>query len=200
MRPTREELEAHARKSSMLRRLPLEQAKTYINGPLYGLTEEVVGLVRTEHRWQCENCMRFDYLSSRYSEYSFDNDPTFMVITRLFGEDEKLPGPPGDLHPPPRFQAGQQFTIMHLPDGRTVGGRLPGQDRCHRLIAKDATFTVDGKSFKGGIIHYTAPVRYSSFMLYHRRIELKGEALGPSIEELIQIVESLHDLNGKEVQ
>ena len=37
-------------------------------------------------------------------------------------------------------------------------------------------------------------------MLYHGRIGLEGEALGPSIDELIQIVESLHDLNGKEVE
>jgi hypothetical protein len=81
-----------------------------------------------------------------------------------------------------------------------VRGRFPGQDRSHRLVVKDATFTIDGKSFKGSVIHYTAPVRYSSFMLYHGRTELKGEALGPSIEELIQIVESLHDLNGKEVE
>ena len=166
---------------------------TYINGPLYGLTEEVSGLVRTKHRWQFENCMRFDYLSPHYSEYSFENDPTFMVITRISGEAKNQP----DIASSPYFQAGQQFIIMHLPDGRTVGGRLPGQDQCHRLMAKGATFTIDGSLFKGDVTHYTAPVRYSSLMLHHERIDLKCEALGPSIEELIEIVESLHNLNGK---
>jgi hypothetical protein len=194
---TPEELEAHLRKSHMLADQPLEQARTSINGPLYGLTEEVLGLQYYAHIWQHEDCMRLEYLSPHYEQYRYRHDRTFVVTTRLFGEDEKLPGPPGDLHSSPVLEAGALVIPVRLPGENTFSSRLPGRDRSHRLIAEKATFTVDGSLFKGSVIHYTAPVRYSSFMLYHGRIELKGEALGPSLEELIQIVESLHDLNGK---
>jgi hypothetical protein len=194
---TPEELEAHLRKSHMLADQPIEQARTSINGPLYGLTEEVFGLQYYAHIWQHEDCMRLEYLSPRYEQYRYRYDQTFVVTTRLFGEDEKLPDPPGDLHPPPVLQAGALVIPVRLPGEDTFSSRLPGRDRSHRLVAKDATFTIDGSLFKGSVIHYTASVRYSSFMLYHGRIELTGEALGPSLEELIQIVESLRDLNSK---
>jgi hypothetical protein len=195
-----EEIEARMKKTIMLRRLPLEQTKTYINGPLYGLTEDVFGLQHSKHIWQFENCIRLEYLSPRYEQYRYKDDQTFIVTTCLFGEDEELPAIPLILCPSCTLKAGQQFMIVHHPDGRTLGGDLPGLDQCHRLVANDTVLTIDGKSFKGNIIHYTEPVRFSRFILYNERIKLDVEALGPSIEELIQIVESLHDLNGKEVE
>ncbi len=183
---TPEELEAHLRKSHMLADQPLEQARTSINGPLYGLTEEVFGLQYYVHIWQHEDCMRLEYLSAHYKPYRYRHDRTFVVTTRLFGEDEKLPDPLGDLHSPPVLETGALVIPVRFPGEDTFSSRLPGRDQSHRLVAKDATFTIDGSLFKGSVIHYTTPVRYSSFMLYHGRIELTGEALGPSIEELIQ--------------
>jgi hypothetical protein len=72
----------------------------------------------------------------------------------------------------------------------------PEQDQFPHFVAKDATFTIDGKRFTGMVEHYPK-VCYSAFSLLHGIINVYGEMLGPSIEELIQIVESLHDLNGK---
>jgi hypothetical protein len=172
----------------------LEQARTYVNGSLYGLTEEVFGLQHSRHIWQFGNYMRLEYLSPRYEQYRYKFDRSFVITTYLFGENER-----------PVFgvityaiEAGVVlFTTTRMIGGDALMNRLPDQDRSQYLTAKDATFTIDGKSFKGDITHYTAPVRYSSFTLYHGRIGLKGEALGPSLEELIQIVESLRDLNGK---
>jgi len=197
MMPTPEELEAHRRKSLMLADQPLEQARTAINGPLYGLTGELFDLECTEHIWQFGNCMLLTYLSPRYAQYRYKNDQTFVVTTRLFGEDE---------HPlfvlfSPVLQAGNAvFHATRVVERYRHPFNLAGVDRMHCFLAEKATFTIDGKSFKGDVTHYTAPVRYSSFTLYHGRIGLEGEALGPSIDELIQIMESLHDLNGKEVE
>jgi hypothetical protein len=198
MNPRRREAsaeeEALSRKVGMIGFLPLEEAKTYVNGPLYGLTEEVFGLQHTEHMWQFENCMRLEYLSPRYEQYRYRHDQTFVVTTWPFG---------GEISPlaSSHLEAGTAlFITLHVIGGDALVSRLPDQDRSHCLVAKDATFTIDGKNFKGDVTHYTAPVRYSSFTLYHERIGLNGEALGPSIEELIQIVESLHDLNSKAVE
>ena len=180
------EQEAFRRKVTMISFLPLEEAMTYVNGPLYGLAEEVCGLQHTGHMWQFENCMRLEYRSPRYEQYKYRHDQTFLITTCISGEDENQPG----LFASPHLEAG----------GLLFVGRFPGQDQIFHFVAKDASFTIDGKCFKGEVTHYTAPVRYSSFMLYHRQIELKGEALGPSLEELIQIVESLHVLNRKQAE
>ena len=198
MREASAEEEALGRKVAMISFLPLEQAMTYVNGPLYGLTEEVCGLQHKEHIWQKENCMRFEYYSPCYEQYRYRQDQTFVVTTCLLVEAEVQPWLP---IPPPSLQAGNiLFITTRVIGGNAIVSRLPNQDRSHSLMAKDATFTIDGKSFKGNVTHYTAPVRYSSFLLYHGRILLQGEALGPSLEESIQILESLHDLNGKEVE
>jgi hypothetical protein len=175
-----ERLAAHTEKSRMIRRLPLEQAVQYVNGPVYGLVEEVFGLQCTGpllHSSRMQGGQDIDslklvYLSPRYEQYKGSCGWTFGVITRLA---------PKDVRP--------HFSIV-----RRVASDL---DRGHCLIAKDASFTIEGKIFKGDVTHYTAPVRYSFFKLYHERIGLMGEAAGPSIEEFIQILESLHDLKGK---
>lgn len=141
------------------------------------------------------------YLSARYAQYQYKGDRTFVVTTRLFREDEKLPGLPSDLHPPPVLQEGNAvFNATRVVERYRHPFNLAGVDRMPCFLAEKATFTIDGKSFKGSVIYYTTSVRYSSFVLYHGRIELQGEALGPSIEELIEIVESLHDLNGQEAE
>jgi hypothetical protein len=190
------EQEALLRKVFMIRSLPLEEAMTYINAPIFGLTEEVCGLQHTGQGLQVVcgiDLLRLEYLSPRYEQYRYRDDQTFVVTTCLF---------PKDVHP----LFGCRTTMLQVEcvvgsSFRMIDGdAVPDRNRSHRLIAKDATFTIDGKNFKGDVTHDTAPVRYSSFTLYHERIGLRGAAAGPSIEELIQILESLHDLNGKEVE
>jgi hypothetical protein len=177
---------ALSREVFMITSLPLGEVKTYVNAPLFGLTEEVYGLQHTgqglQGETQGENCigyLRLKYLSPRYKQYRrYRHDQTFVVATCLFPKDVR-----------PLFGCGWSMLEPIC---------IPGSS--FHMMAKDATFTIDGKNFKGRVIHYTAPVRYSSFTLYHERIGLTGEALGPSLEELIQIVESLHDLNSKVVE
>jgi hypothetical protein len=189
--------EEKAIKAFSIGRLPLAEAMTHINSPLYGLTEEVLGLQYTQHVWQSENSMGLSYLSPRYKEYRFRHDETFMVRTHLFGEDENV-----DFGGWRNLMGAGCIMIVKscpLPESAPYVDLFANRDKSLRVVAEKATLTIDGKNFKGSVVHYTAPVRYSSFMLYHERIGLKGEALGPSIEELIQIVESLHDLNSKAV-
>ena len=191
------ELEALIRKSIMLRKLPLEEAMTHINGPLYGLTEEVFGLQHYTHIWQYENCMRLEYFSPRYAKYAFRNDRTFVVTTSIFAEEQN--GAFGGFASV--LDAGCVILVnCPVNDRASFVALFADKEKSLRMVAKDAVVTIDGKSFKGSVTHYTAPVRYSSFEFYYGRVGIQGEALGPSIEELIQIVESLHDLNGKEVE
>jgi hypothetical protein len=195
---TPEEALAHHEKSMMIRRLSLEQAVQYVNGPVYGLTEELFSLQYTQHAWQSENSMGLCYLSPRYKEYRFRHDQTFVVRTHLFGEDENV----AFVERRNSIQAGCIMIVKYcpLPDSAPYVDLFANRDKSLRVVAEKATLTIDGKNFKGDVTHYTAPVRYSSFTLYHEHIGLKGEALGPSIEELIQILESLHVLNGKAVE
>ena len=192
------EHEALVRKALMIRSLPLEEAMTYINAPIFGLTEEVCGLQYTGQSLQGEkrgenwtDFLRLEYLSPRYEQYRYRHDQTFVVTTSLF---------PKDVRPLFRCLSTMlQIECVVGPSFRMIDGEtVPDRDRSHRLMAKDATFTIDGKNFKGDVTHYTAPVRCSSFTLYHEHIGIRGAAAGPSLEELIQIVESLHDLKGKE--
>src|SRR5215475_8984162 len=77
-------------KAFSIGRLPLAEAMTHINSPLYGLTEEVLGLQYTRHGWNSENSMGLYYLSPRYKEYRFRDNQTLWVLTHLFGEDENV--------------------------------------------------------------------------------------------------------------
>jgi hypothetical protein len=190
------ELEALVWKASKLRSLPLEQSRTHINGPLYGLTEEVFGLQHYAHMWQYENCMRLEYLSPRYAKYAFRNDRTFLVTTRIFADEQNVAfGSFASV-----LEAGCVILVnCPVNDRASFVALFADKEKSLRMVAKDAMVTIDGKSFKGSVTHYTAPVRYSSFEFYYGCVGIQGEALGPSIEELIQIVESLHDLKGKTV-
>lgn len=197
MMPTPEELEARMKKSFLLQRQTLEQARTHINGPLYGLTEEVFGLQHYVHIWQHDNCMQLEYLSPRYAQYAFRNDRTFVVTTRIFADKQNVAfGSFASV-----LEAGCVILVnCPVNDRASFVALFADKEKSLRMVAKDAVVTIDGKSFKGSVTHYTAPVRYSSFEFYYGRVGIQGEALGPSIEEVIQIVESLHDLNGKEVK
>ena len=188
---------ALGRKVSMIMFLPLEEAITYVNGPLYGLTEEVCGLQHTAHMWGSANWMRLEYQSPCYEQYRFRHDRTFAVATRIFAEEQKVAfGVFASV-----LEAGCVILVnCPVNDRASFVALFADKAKSLRVVAENATLSIAGKRFNGNITHYTAPVRYSSFMLYNGQVGLQGEALGPSIEELIQIVESLHDLNGKVVE
>ena len=172
---------AAIKKSKLIGKLPWKEALAYINTPLYGLTEEVCGYQRTKLVFDTENCVKLGYHSPRFKPHP-EFGYSFLIESRLYEEME------------------HQETLPQL---KIVGRRAPQVDSLelsHLFVATEAIFFIDGKHFKGHVSYQAAPVRYSRFMLYHGRIGLEGEALGPSIDELIQIVESLHDLNGKEVE
>lgn len=177
-----EERHKRLRKLIMIGRLPLEEAMAFVNVPLYGLTEEVCGLCYYQHVYGTEHRMRLEYYSPRY-ELRENFRQTFLVESCLYEETEYQPSVP-----------------LPILGARIVTGQFPAQDHSHAFLAKEAVFTIDGKCFKGTVGYHTAPVCYSVFALYHGRIGLSGEALGPSIEELIQILQSLCVLNGKAVE
>jgi hypothetical protein len=185
---TPEEALAFHEKSMMIQRLPLEQAVQYVIGPVYGLDDAQFGLHHRCHFWCGENSMRLAYLYSSVESYH-DQYPraftvTTTVTTSLYAEGVRPCGIP------------------------FMGYLRHGMDSwfccdislCQRFKGKDAVFIIDGKSFKGCITHRADPMLYSRVTLQHERVVIDAEALGPSIEEFIQILESLHDLKGKAVE
>jgi hypothetical protein len=172
---------AAVKRSEFIGNLPWREALAYINTPLYGLTEEVCGYQRTKLVFDTENRVRLGYHSPRFKSHP-EFGYSFLIESSLYEEME------------------HQET---LPQSKIVGRRSPQVDsieRSHLFVATEALFFIDGKHFKGYVSYQAAPVQYSRFMLYSGRIGIQGEALGPSLDELIQILESLHVLNGKEVE
>lgn len=183
-----EETMEWSKKMGRLSLLPLEEAMTHANVPgIYGLTQEVCGLRHIWHWYPSRNSMMLEYYSPRYKQYEKCKERTFLVESLLYKENvipENMTALPASL-----VLAGYIWDDISEQQGR------------HRnFVAKGAVFTIDGKCFKGYVAHYPAPLRYSSFSLVSGPIGLSGEALGPSIDEQIQILEALHILNGKEVQ
>ena len=181
---TPEEALAHHEKSMMICRLSLEQAVQYVIGPVYGLDDAQFGLHHRIHFWCDENSMRLGYLYSSVESYHDLHPRAFTVTTSLYAEG---------VHP-----GGIPF-MGHLRHGMD-SWFCCDISLSQRFKGKDAVFIIDGKSFKGSITHRVDPMLYSRVTLQHERVGIDAEALGPSIEELIQILESLHDLKGKEVE
>lgn len=179
------------KKAQMMNRMPLEAAITHFS-LLYGPTEEIFGFRYESHfvsligQPPCmplRNEMHIYYYSPYYEKYrDATRRRTLSVTTRLL-DDEKLAH---WLYIPRHFKTGIDLSAR----------RHPEQDSFPRFVAKNATLTIDGKCFTGRITHYPK-VCYSSFDLVHGVINVYGEMLGPTLDDLIQIVESLHDLNGK---
>jgi hypothetical protein len=179
-----------------IRMIPLEEALAYATKPVYGLTEEVFGLQHDRHSWRLDGEMFIAYRSPLYAQYAFRNDETFVVQTRIIEEGKKVAFG--------LFRSSIEAARVAFDAGPDINPEFvelfEAKEKSVRIAAEKAALNIDGDSFKGSILHYTAPVRYSRFTFHSERVGLQGEALGPSIEELIQILESLHVLNGKEVE
>jgi hypothetical protein len=181
---TPEEILAHREKSMMIRRLPLEQAVQYVNGPVYGPVkelEELFGLPVCTNTWHSESRMSL-YLWSPTEPH---HARAFFIDTSLYAEGRPL---------------------MRIPSTSCSLTAARGSLLCCDISlsqyfkGSDAVFIIEGKIFKGWISHRADPMLYSRVHIQHERVVIYAEALGPSIEEFIQIVESLHDLNGKAVE
>jgi len=196
-----EEQKAFSRKIAMIQMLPLEEAMTFVTTPLYGLTEEVYGLQHCMNIWQSERCMKLEYYSPRYKQYETVKGKTFTVESHLYDEETKPKIRLGGL---PNLSLGGAAVFGDTSEEERVAilnDFSKRQDlRHHVFIARDVLILIDGKSFRGCLTYFSAPFCYSAFTLYSGRVGVEGEALGPSIEELIQILESLRVLNGKAVE
>lgn len=163
-----------------LYRLSAHEAASDIDAPVYGLTEELYGLQHIGHAYTPKERLRIEYASPRY-----EHRKNFTVETRLYAEEQK---------PPHRVDAIPVLGVDILVN------QFPGQDRCTIFIARDASITIDGECFKGYISYYTHPVHYSEYSLCCGYVNILGEALGPSIDEVMLILENLHMLNSNSPQ
>lgn len=194
MTMTHEELIAHMQESSRVRRLPLEKAGECIDGPLYGLDRLMFGLQHFVHIWQGNDCMRLEYRSPCYEKYAFRNDRTFVVTSSIFSKEQDVTfGCRGLVSEAGAIICWESLTRTRDPYLALWANKA----RSLCMVAKDVTRTIDGKTFNGQIIHYTDPVRYSRFEFRSGCVGLQGEALGPSIEEVAEILKNLRVLNDK---
>jgi hypothetical protein len=175
----------------LIHRLPLEDVWEYVDIPVYGLTEEVYGMQKIRHSVVSRNFMRLDYYSPRYGKHpNVNNEPNFRISTSIEPE----------ISPQRRANVFPSFCLSLL--ARAMYRDLTREERCYKYpcTAKDVAVVIDGKPFNGKVLYRTAPVCHTGFVLYHGDLAVQGEALGPSIEELIQILQSLYDLKGKAVE
>lgn len=193
---THEEQIAHMKESSRVGRLPLEEAGECIDGPLYGLDRPVFGLQHFMHIWQGNDCMRLEYHSPQYAEYAFQNDRTFTITNTIFVDGQDVTFGCRGL----KSEAGA-ILFWNFPTrrGDPQLAMFASKAKSLRLIAKDVALPIDGKTFNGEITHFTDPVRYSCFEFRSGCVGLQGEALGPSIEEVAEILKSLRVLNAKQI-
>jgi hypothetical protein len=182
---TPEEILAHHEKSTMIAMLPLKQAVLHVNGPVYRPVEELFGLQGRTHQWRSESCMRLVYIYSSTEPYHGDNPRVFTIETSPYVEGKR--------------PMGLSCTGGCLSDGRD-SRFCCDISLSQRFKGSGVVFIIEGKSFKGCISHRADPVLYSRVIIQHERVVIDAEALGLSLEEMIQIVESLHDLNGKAVE
>jgi hypothetical protein len=100
------------------------------------------------------------------------------------------------------------FDVCSLRDRRSI---LPlsytpwkdvgiSEQDCSRLFVFYGSLTIDGEQFIGNFTYYPAPIFDSKYVFNNGRVYLYGEAYGPHPDELIQILQSLRVLNGKEVE
>jgi hypothetical protein len=166
---------------------PLEDVMASVDFPIYGLTEEVFGL-RSSGYWSCPKdqlCITLNYQSDLYMPFLHEKsgkEPTFSVCNGGSLNGQPLP----DINPTSyvRWEEGPDLPVQE-------GGRT---------FAFCSCLTIDGEQFMGNFLYFPAPIFHSIYMFTKGHLCLQGQARGPHPDELIQILESLHVLNGKAVE
>ena len=172
---------------------PLEEVIASVDFPVYGLTEEVFGLRYSSRCWTPRSngrwCSRYrfitlDYHSERYIPFLHEQaskKPTLSV--RSFkGLDSPLVGI-------------KSVSYVHWEEGPDI----PVQDSS-RIGVFSSSLTIDGEHFIGNFLYYPAPTFHSMYMFNNGHMYLQGQARGPHLDELIQILQNLRVLNGKAVE
>jgi hypothetical protein len=162
----------------------LEEAMAGVEFPVYGLpeTKDVCGL---RYSWDPyaptkTGMVTLTYQSRHYLPFLHErtNGPTFLLRSCL------LESEPGNLRTHLSLGSWSLRDIPEAPSPVQIGLNMP----------------IEGKSFKGYAAYTSKPVYFATFSLSRGRMMLEGESLGPSIDDLIQIISSLHVLNGKAVE
>ena len=176
----------------------LEEVMASIDFPIYGLTEEVFGLRSSGYwappryngkYWSCPKdqlCITLNYQSDRYMPFihkKSSKETTFSVCNgRSLRDGEPLLG----------IKYASYVRWEEGPDLPVSEGK--------RTFAFCSSLTIDGEQFVGNFLYFPAPIFHSIYVFNHGHLCLQGQARGPHPDELIQILESLHVLNGKAVE
>ena len=167
----------------------LEEVMALVDFPVYGLPEEVFGphasgywTPRHLGIWLSrDRFITLDYRSERYVPFLHEQvrkKPTFSVCSSK-GLSTPLLGI-------------KSVSYVHWEEGPD----MPVQD-ADRMLVFSSSLTIDGEQFMGNVLSYPAPFFYSMYWFYHGDFRLNGQARGPHPDELIQMLQSLHVLNGK---
>ena len=153
--------------------------------PIYGIVDHPFDL--TLH-----NCfvhsgyrpsMTLMFTSPRYQPYSFGNCAHFQIETR----SESLPEP------------ARAFRFGTTDRDSTLDEMLQEQSKPVRNPFRwEGTLTIVGIPFYGTIQYYASPFRLSGFRLTSEETLLRGHAYGPSCDEVIELLEGLQVLNGRD--
>jgi hypothetical protein len=163
--------------------IPLEEALASVDFPVYGLVEEVCGL-------RYNGCGAFpgdyqpftlNYQSERYEPLRVRGMTLNTFYVTSFRDLRRII---------PQMHDISLGFIVHRLDGVEI--RAP--------FRWEGMLTIDRKAFFGSICHYPAPLRVSACCFSGDSTHFDGQAFGPNVEELIQILESLHVINGEDMK
>ena len=162
---------------------PLEEVMASVDFPVYGLAEEVFGLRYSRYGSSQSSLLgrriALGYQSDRYVSFLHENAHKNLTFDVCSLRDRRSILP-----------------LSYTP-WKDVG--ISEQD-CSRLFVFYGSLTIDGEQFIGNFTYYPAPIFDSKYVFNNGRVYLYGEAYGPHPDELIQILQSLRVLNGKEVE
>jgi hypothetical protein len=150
--------------------------------PVYGVVNRPLGLI----------------LCSYGSGFARDLDQ--LTDINLIFVSSRYPSYPPDVLP------SQNFTIdsMVARDDREISDvnlgpvlkGLIGQER--KAFLWEGTLSIANTPFYGTIQYYASPLQISAFLLKSDKTLLLGHAYGPSCDEIIELLEGLQVLNGRD--
>lgn len=162
---------------------PLEEVMASVDFPVYGLTEEVFGLrysrYGTSQPFPADRRIGLAYQSDRCFQFLDEN--SYKNLTFNVASSKHSHG----------------ITSVGYTFWKYEG--VAEQD-CSRIFVFSGSLTIDGGQFIGNFTSYPAPILESGYVFSNGRVCLYGGAYGLHPDELIQTLQSLRVLNGKEVE
>jgi hypothetical protein len=162
-----------------MEKMSLEEAIASVNFPVYGHTCEVLGL-RYEY---CSFSTPIPMLSISYHDNRYEQKltkkfrrPAFSVGSSQGSRNEDLVCPsPGITYRP--FNSGGSIDLVKP------------------IRYEKEEFILDGTHFIASIQYYPDPLFRSISSLWSIQTQLFVNSLGPSLEELYELIKALHVLN-----